>query len=62
MLFVEQSESKYSDPVNMSQGEMHLKLAERARVNPDMSIENIDSIATRAVKVLRKIQDVPRYS
>ena len=55
--------SKDSVPVNMSQEEMHLKVAERiARVNPDMSIEDIDSIATRAVKVLRKIQDVPRYS
>ena len=47
----------------LNKEELHLKVAERiARVSPDMSVEDIDSMASRAVKVLKNIQEVPRYS
>ena len=47
---------KKSAPINMSKEEMHLRVAERiARVSPGMSIEDIDSIANRALKVLKEI-------
>ena len=52
-----------SAPDNISKEELHLRVAERiARVSPDMSIEDIDEIAMRALKRCKKIQEVPRYS
>ena len=48
---------------SISKEELALRVAERiAKVSPDMSIEDIDAKAMRAVKRLKKIQEVPRYS
>ena len=54
---------KNSALLGMNKEELLLKVAERiAKVSPDMCVEDIDSMASRAVKALKNIQEVPRYS
>ena len=49
--------------IDMKREELCLQIAKRvSKVSPGMSFEEVDRKARRAVKVLRKIQDVPRYS
>lgn len=50
-------------PLDLKKEELCLKVAKRIkRISPGMSSEDIDRKARRAVKVLRQIQDLPRYS
>ena len=49
--------------IDKKREELCLKIAKRvSKVSPGMSLEEVDRKARHAVKVLRKIQDVPRYS
>ena len=49
--------------IDLKREELCLLVAKRiSKVSPGMSHEDVDRKARRAVKVLKKIQDVPRYS
>ena len=49
--------------IDLKREELCLEVARRiSKVSPEMSDEEVDRKARRAVSVLRKIQDVPRYS